>query len=102
MLDGTARVIFTAGRWVYALDAATGKPIGTFGEAGRAVIETGGTVAGAIFKHVLVVPGFERDVYGYEPAWGLPSMTDRAEIVRIMTAEAPQGGSAPPSPGAIS
>jgi glutamate synthase domain-containing protein 2 len=42
-----------------------------------------------------------RDVYGYEPGWGLPSMTDRAEIVRIMTAEAPQGGSAPPSPDAV-
>jgi glutamate synthase domain-containing protein 2 len=42
-----------------------------------------------------------RDVYGYEPGWGLPSMADRAEIVRIMTAEAPQGGSASPSPDAV-
>ena len=42
-----------------------------------------------------------RDVYGYEPGWGLPSMTDRADIVRIMTAEAPQGGSAPSSPDAV-
>ncbi|MER7459254.1 FMN-binding glutamate synthase family protein [Micromonospora sp. NPDC126480] len=41
-----------------------------------------------------------RDVYGYRPDWGLPSATDRAEIIRIMTAEAPQGGSAPPSPTA--
>ncbi|MDQ4097401.1 MAG: glutamate synthase-related protein, partial [Actinomycetota bacterium] len=38
-----------------------------------------------------------RDVYGYEPSWGLPSAADRAEIVRLMTAAAPQGGSAPPS-----
>jgi glutamate synthase domain-containing protein 2 len=37
------------------------------------------------------------EVYGYEPGWGLPSAQDRAEIVRLMTAEAPQGGSAPPS-----
>jgi hypothetical protein len=43
-----------------------------------------------------------RDVYGYQPDWGLPSAADRAEIIRIMTAEAPQGGTAPPSPSAAS
>ncbi|MGY1650611.1 FMN-binding glutamate synthase family protein [Geodermatophilus sp. SYSU D01119] len=37
------------------------------------------------------------EVYGYEPGWGLPSAADRAEVVALMTAEAPQGGSAPPS-----
>jgi len=41
-----------------------------------------------------------RDVYGYAPEWGLPSAADRAEIVALMTAEVPQGGSAPPSPTA--
>ncbi|WP_369132709.1 FMN-binding glutamate synthase family protein [Modestobacter sp. I12A-02662] len=41
------------------------------------------------------------EVYDYEPGWGLPSAADQAEIVRIMTAEAPQGGSAPPSPTAV-
>jgi hypothetical protein len=41
------------------------------------------------------------EVYGYEPGWGLPSAADRAEIVRIMTATAPQGGSAAPSPDAV-
>jgi hypothetical protein len=40
--------------------------------------------------------------YGYQPNWGLPSAADRAEIIRIMTAEAPQGGTAPPSPSAAS
>lgn len=38
-----------------------------------------------------------REVYGYAPEWGLPSEQDRAEIIRLMTATAPQGGSAPPS-----
>jgi glutamate synthase domain-containing protein 2 len=42
-----------------------------------------------------------REVYDYEPEWGLPSAPDRADIVRLMTAEAPQGGSAPPSPTAV-
>ncbi|MBY8874876.1 FMN-binding glutamate synthase family protein [Micromonospora sp. PLK6-60] len=41
-----------------------------------------------------------REVYGYRPEWGLPSAADRAEIARLMAAEAPQGGSAPPSPTA--
>src|SRR5215211_2257386 len=41
------------------------------------------------------------EVYGYEPGWGLPSAADREEIARIMTAEAPQGGSATPSEDAV-
>jgi glutamate synthase domain-containing protein 2 len=41
------------------------------------------------------------EVYGYRPGWGMPSAADQAEIVRLMTAEAPQGGSAPPSPTAV-
>ena len=40
------------------------------------------------------------EVYGYEPGWGMPSAPDQAEIVRIMTAGEPQGGSATPSPTA--
>ena len=38
-----------------------------------------------------------REVYGYEPGWGLPSAADRAKIIRIMSGEAPQGASAEPS-----
>ena len=41
------------------------------------------------------------EVYGYEPGWGRPSAADRAEIARIMTAEAPQGSTAPPSEDAV-
>src|SRR5215218_914814 len=41
------------------------------------------------------------EVYGYEPGWGLPSAADREEIARIMTAEAPQGGTAPPSEDSV-
>jgi len=42
-----------------------------------------------------------REVYDYEPEWGLPSAADRAEIVRLMTEEGSGGGSAPPSPTAV-
>ena len=34
------------------------------------------------------------EVYGYDLAWGFPSAADRAEIARLMTATAPEGGTA--------
>ncbi len=40
------------------------------------------------------------EVYGYQPDWGLPSPSDRAEIVRLMMGE-DQGGSAPESGTAV-
>lgn len=42
-----------------------------------------------------------REVFGYEPGWGRPGSADRAGIVSLMTATAPRGGSAPPSPDAM-
>ncbi len=43
-----------------------------------------------------------REVYDYEPAWGLPSEADQEAIIAIMTAgEDGQGGTAPPSPTAV-
>ena len=42
-----------------------------------------------------------REVYGYQPGWGRPSAADQTEIERLMTATAPQGGSAPPSADAM-
>jgi quinoprotein glucose dehydrogenase len=65
-----ARVLFTAGKWIYALNPATGQAVQGFGENGRVRIETSGTVAGAIFRNVLVMPGYERDVHGYDVATG--------------------------------
>lgn len=41
-----------------------------------------------------------REVYGYEPTWGGLSGRIREEIVAAMSATAPEGGSAPPSPDA--
>jgi glutamate synthase domain-containing protein 2 len=41
-----------------------------------------------------------REVYGYQPGWGLPSAADREEIIALMTATETQGSSAPPSAAA--
>jgi glutamate synthase domain-containing protein 2 len=38
-----------------------------------------------------------REVYGYEPGWGMPSESDQEDIAALMAGTAPQGGSAPPS-----
>jgi len=37
------------------------------------------------------------EVYGYQPEWGLPAPGDRDELIRLMTAHEPEGGTAPPS-----
>ena len=42
-----------------------------------------------------------QEAYDHEPDRGLPSTADREQAVRLMTAEAPQGGSGPPSPAAV-
>ena len=68
--EAPPRILFTAGRFIHALDPATGAPVVGFGENGRVPLETGGTVAGAIFKNVFVVPGFERDVFGFDVVTG--------------------------------
>lgn len=64
------RLLFTASRWIYAVHPADGSPVREFGEDGRAVLECAGTVAGAVFKHVFIVPGFERDVFGFDVRTG--------------------------------
>jgi len=64
------RLFFSAGNWVYALEPETGAPVTEFGENGRAELPTGGTATGAIWKHVLIVPGFLGDVFGYDVTSG--------------------------------
>ncbi len=68
--QAAARILFAAGNWIYALDPKNGRPLQTFGENGRTRIATGGTVAGAVFKHVFVIAGFNRDVFGYDARSG--------------------------------
>lgn len=67
------RILFCAGRFLYALDPKSGLPLREFGEAGRAVLPGGAqgdfgaaTAGPTIFENIVVVPGFERDVWGFD------------------------------------
>lgn len=67
--DGkAARILFSAGTWLYALDALTGKPIATFGKAGRIDLREGldqdlyflsvsATSPGVVYKDLIVMGG---------------------------------------------
>ncbi len=64
-----ARLLFTAGQDLWALDPGTGVPLESFGEGGR-VTSGEARVAGAVFENVLVLPTFERDVSGFDVGTG--------------------------------
>ena len=68
-----ARLFFTAGNYLYAVDPDSGLPIAEFGvgsmrgaEEGRARIPYTSIVAPAIFEHVIVVPQTNKDVVGLD------------------------------------
>ena len=71
------RLLFCAGKYLYALNPNTGEAIESFGEHGHTLLPGrvqggfGAATAGpAIFKEIIVVPGFEKDVWGFEVASG--------------------------------
>ncbi|HXJ76617.1 MAG TPA: hypothetical protein VNM37_27420, partial [Candidatus Dormibacteraeota bacterium] len=71
------RILFCAGKYLYALDPASGEPMATFGEQGHTLLpgrvqgDFGAATAGpAIFKDIIVVPGFEKDVWGFDVVTG--------------------------------
>ena len=71
------RVMFCAGKFLYALDPQTGQPIASFGRGGRAELPGhaqgdfgAATAAPAIFEQTIVVPGFEKDVWGFDVVSG--------------------------------
>jgi quinoprotein glucose dehydrogenase len=65
-----ARIVFTSGDWVYALDPKTGSPLADFGVNGRAPLPTGGTAVGVIWKNMFIVPGLKGDVFSYDIGTG--------------------------------
>lgn len=67
------RVLFCAGPYLYALDPQQGQPVAGFGEAGRVRLPGAAqgdfgaaTAAPATFEDIVVVPGFEKDVWGFD------------------------------------
>lgn len=71
------RLMFCAGPFLYALNPKTGQPIASFGDGRKAVLpgvaqgDFGAATAGpTIFERILVVPGFEKDVWGLDVVTG--------------------------------
>jgi quinoprotein glucose dehydrogenase len=71
------RVLFCAGKYLYALNPSTGELISAFGQSGHTLLPGrvqggfGAAAAGpAIFKEIIVVPGFEKDVWGFDVVTG--------------------------------
>lgn len=66
-----ARLFFTAGGYLYALDPQTGRPVASFGAHGR--VPSSGVVAPAVYKNIIVVPNGDVvaafDVVTGAPLW---------------------------------
>ncbi|HAM70811.1 MAG TPA: pyrrolo-quinoline quinone [Verrucomicrobiales bacterium] len=71
------RILFCSGKHLYALDPSTGRPVAGFGEQGRTMLPGGAqgdfgaaTAAPTTFENIVVVPGFEKDVWGFDVVTG--------------------------------
>ncbi len=79
------RLIFPGGRAAIAIDAKTGKLIESFGSGGRVAMPAGATAGGAVWQNVLVMPGYDRDVYGFEVVtgktlWTFKTVPDEGQV----------------------
>lgn len=61
------RILYTYGKWLYALDASTGEPISSFGDDGRVSLKSGldkaaeakmviSTTPGTVYKDLIIMP----------------------------------------------
>ncbi|MBI3851814.1 MAG: PQQ-binding-like beta-propeller repeat protein [Verrucomicrobia bacterium] len=71
------RVMFCAGKFLYALNPKTGQPVAVFGDGGKTLLpgraqgDFGAATAGpTIFERIIVVPGFEKDAWGFDVVSG--------------------------------
>jgi quinoprotein glucose dehydrogenase len=62
-----ARLFFTSGAYLFALDPRTGQPVGGFGRYGK--VRSGGVVSPAIYQNVIVVANWNV-ILGYDIATG--------------------------------
>jgi quinoprotein glucose dehydrogenase len=80
-----ARIIFPGGRAAIAIDAKTGKLVETFGDHGRVAMAAGATAGGAVWKNVLIMPGYDRDIYGFDVVtgktlWTFKTVPDEGQV----------------------
>jgi len=68
--EASPRLLFGDGNWLIAVDPATGKVIESFGEGGKARVPQSTTVVGAMSGHILVLPGYKGDIYGFDARTG--------------------------------
>lgn len=69
--DGAGeRLFFCAGKFLYALSPNTGEPIQTFGLGGKTTLPGSATAGPAVFERTIVVPGMEKDVWGFDAVTG--------------------------------
>lgn len=72
--DNAARLLFCAGPNLWALDPATGEPIPSFGDGGKA--PSGECrIAPAVFEHTVIIAGYLGNVYGFDVRTGAPQWT---------------------------
>jgi quinoprotein glucose dehydrogenase len=71
------RVMFCAGKYLYALNPKTGEPITDFGDGGKVLLPGvaesffgAATAAPVIFKNTIIIAGFEKDVWSFDLATG--------------------------------
>ena len=71
------RILFPSGPYLYALDPKTGTPVESFGEHGKITLPGidrpgygASSVAPAIYKEVMIVPGHVKDVWGFDAVTG--------------------------------
>ena len=65
--DGDKRILFSAGNWLYAVDAQTGKVVNSFGDSGRVNLKSGlgpqadkkfviAATPGTVFNNLIIMP----------------------------------------------
>ncbi|HEY3856126.1 MAG TPA: PQQ-binding-like beta-propeller repeat protein [Verrucomicrobiae bacterium] len=71
------RVMFSAGEFLYALDPKSGAPIADFGNGGKVTLfgdaeykSSAATAAPVIFQNIIIVAGFQKDVWGFDIVTG--------------------------------
>jgi quinoprotein glucose dehydrogenase len=67
------RLLFPAGKWLYALDPS-GKPIDAFGEHGRVALPEC-AVAPVVYQNVIAIAGWYGDVFAFDLYTGKPLWT---------------------------